>query len=94
MLGGPVKGGKVLGEYPSEFEQSPENELVLSRGRMVPKFPWDAMWLGVCEWFGIPATGEAMDKILPMHKNFPSELLYNKDDLFNLLGANNGEDTA
>ena len=39
MFGGAVKGGKVLGRYPSDFNES---EMVLSRGRMIPDTPWDA----------------------------------------------------
>lgn len=82
MLGGSIKGGKVLGQYPSDFEEGEDNPIALSRGRMVPTTPWDAMWKGAAEWFGIPATGPEMEKVLPMHKNFPPELLYGKDDLF------------
>jgi uncharacterized protein (DUF1501 family) len=77
MFGGAVKGGKVLGRYPSDFNES---EMVLSRGRMIPDTPWDAMWLGTAEWFGIPAN--KMLEVLPMHKNFPPSALYNKTELF------------
>jgi hypothetical protein len=37
---------------------------------------------GVAEWFGIPEGAEGMDKVLPMHKNFPPSSLYNKTVLF------------
>ena len=43
MLGGSVKGGTVLGQYPDDFEQSNSNTIALSRGRMIPTHPWDAM---------------------------------------------------
>ena len=93
ILGGSVKGGKVLGEYPSSFEQNSQNELVLSRGRMIPKHPWDAMWYGTAEWFGVPASGAGMDKVLPMHNNFPPELLYGKAALFDMMLSNEGLST-
>lgn len=92
MLGGSVQGGRVLGKYLSEFEPGPDNPLMLtSRGRVIPQYPWDAMWKGTAEWFGVPASGPDMDKVLPMHKNFPSELLYDKKQLFHMLEGNDGE---
>ncbi len=39
------------------------------------------MWLGTAEWFGIK-TDEDLDKVLPMHKNFDSSLLYAESELF------------
>jgi uncharacterized protein (DUF1501 family) len=94
MFGGSVDGGKVLGQYPSDFEEGDSAGIMLSRGRVVPTTPWDAVWKGTAEWFGIPATGLGMDKVLPMHKNFPSHLLYGEDDLFDILGPNGGESTS
>ena len=63
--------------------------MLSSRGRVVPEFPWDAMWKGTAGWFGVP-EGPDMEKVLPMHTNFPSHLLYDKEDLFHVLGENNG----
>ena len=80
MIGGSVKGGRVLGEYPQEFVEGDEAQIALSRGRMIPRYPWEAMLKGAGEWFGVPQ--EDMDTVLPMKKNFPNELLYGKDDLF------------
>ena len=82
MFGGGVKGGLVLGKFPKEFEQGDADNLALSRGRMIPTTPWDGMWYGVAEWFGVNATSPDMDKVLPMHKNFPSDVLYDKNQLF------------
>jgi hypothetical protein len=48
---------------------------------MIPTSPWDAMWKGTAEWFGI-AEGDEMDRVLPMHKNFPSNKIYGKSELF------------
>lgn len=80
MIGGSVAGGKVLGQYPVDFEVGDAEGLALSRGRMIPTRPWDAMWKGVAQWFGISAA--ELDKVLPMHQNFPPEILYNETDLF------------
>lgn len=94
MFGGAVKGGKVLGEYPVDFEQGDDAGIVLSRGRMIPTSPWDSMWYGVAEWFGIPSHGPEMDKVLPMHMNFPASKLYGKETLFDVLGTHmHGEST-
>jgi len=83
MFGGAVKGGQVLGRYPEVFNEGEGSNFALSRGRMIPEFPWDAMWHGTAEWFGIPPNSPSMDKVLPMHKNFPASSLYNKAALFN-----------
>jgi len=82
MCGGNVKGGRVLGQYPEDFEESISNPIALSRGRMIPTHPWDSMWKSVVEWMGVPANSPDMDKVLPMRNNFPDDLLYGEDDLF------------
>lgn len=71
-----------MGKYPTDFNQGDPDGLALSRGRMIPTSPWDAMWKGVAEWFGIEPDSWEMDKVLPMHKNFPANILYNETDLF------------
>lgn len=83
VLGGALQnGGKVLGEYPTDFNQGDPAKLALSRGRMIPTTPWDAMWKPVVEWFGIAPNSPEMDKVLPMHKNFPAGKLYSEADFF------------
>ena len=82
MFGGAVNGGHVFGKYPTDFEQGDADKLALSRGRMIPTTPWDAMWKGTAEWFGIPPDTPEMDKVLPMHGNFPPETLLSEADLF------------
>ncbi|KAL7498783.1 hypothetical protein ACHAWT_008793 [Skeletonema menzelii] len=81
-FGGQVAGGKVRGLYPDDFVQSPSNPLALSRGRMVPTYPWDAMWKGTAEWFGVD-DGAEMLKVLPMHLNFPNRT-YDAAELYDL----------
>lgn len=82
MLGGKVRGGRVLGQYPHDFEPSSSNDIVLGRGRIIPTHPWDAMLKGAVEWFGVAPSD--VDRVLPMRKNFPSELIYGKEDLFEM----------
>ena len=79
-IGGGLAGGKVRGLYPDDFVQSPSNPIALSRGRMVPTYPWDAMWKGTATWFGIE-EGPEMDKVLPMHSNFPGKT-YSAEELY------------
>jgi len=81
-----VSGGKVRGLYPHNFQESADNPIALSRGRMIPTFSWDAMWLGTAEWFGINATTSEMDKVLPMYSNFPSDKLYRETELYKPTG--------
>ena len=80
MLGGSVKGKQILGTYPDDFTEN--GPRALSRGRMLPTTPWDAMWNGVAEWFGVPAS--EMDKVMPHRQNFmsPENLLFDMEDLF------------
>merc|ERR1712007_14417 len=63
MIGGGVKGGRVLGDYPQEFVEGDEAQIALSRGRMIPQYPFEAMLKGVGEWFGVPQ--EDIDTVLP-----------------------------
>jgi len=81
QMGGSLNGGIVRGEFPSDFEVRSNNTIGLSRGRMIPTYPWDAMWRGAAEWFGVD-DGPEMDKVLPMHMNFPGKT-YSAADLYN-----------
>lgn len=89
-----MAGGKVLGKYPDNFEEGDPDNIILSRGRIIPTTPWDSMLHSVAEWFGVPANSAEMDKVLPMHKNFPLEKIFGKDDLFVCTGVNCGESTS
>ena len=75
MLGGAVKGGQILGQYPELHESGSQ---WLKKGRMIPTTSWDMIWHGIAEWFGV-AEG-AMADVLPLKDNFPR--LYSKGDLF------------
>ena len=76
IMGGAVKGGKVHGKYPPSLHEN--HELNIGRGRLLPTTPWEGMWKGVAEWFGVePAQ---MKTVLPNAENFPG--LLGKDEVF------------
>lgn len=79
VAGGAVRGGQVLGEYPTSL--TPEVDVVFnSRGRVLPTTPWEAVWKGVAEWFGVPEN--EMDGIFPNAKKWPANKIYNANQLF------------
>merc|ERR1711988_1900303 len=51
VLGGALRGGRVLGEYPLDLWPGGEN--ADNRGRMIPTRPLEAIWHAVAEWMGV-----------------------------------------
>ena len=49
---GSLKGGKIHGEYPDSLKSS-GSRIVSDVGIVIPTTPWDALWNGVAEWFGV-----------------------------------------
>lgn len=82
MAGGAVKGGQVLGEYPSDL--SPKGSQTLSRGRMIPTTSWDQIWNGIAQWMGVEV--DDLDFVCPNRDKFPAESLFNEVDLFTTSG--------
>ena len=78
VVGGAIKGGRVLGTYPSDLSEG--NPLDIGRGRMLPTLPWEAVWSGVLEWFGIEAS--QMDTVLPNRQNFAASQLIGAAQMF------------
>jgi len=76
VAGGAVRGGQILGKYPTDLSRG--NRLDVGRGRMVPTTAWDQVWPGIAEWFGVDKAD--MEKIVPNKANFPSVLT--KADMF------------
>ena len=76
MMGGDLKGGKVHGKYPASLKST--HELNIGRGRLLPTTPWEGMWKGVAEWFGVKP--EQMKTVLPNAENFPG--LLGKDEMY------------
>jgi hypothetical protein len=77
MFGGDVKGGKIMGDYPSFNESSATN---IGRGRVMPTTSWDALFYGLTQWMGIFAQAD-IDHVLPNSQNFGCNL-YTDSDLF------------
>ncbi len=62
-----MKGGQILGKYPSNLNES--GEVNIGNGRLLPTTSWDALWNGVVQWLGIERTAE-LNQILPNRPNF------------------------
>ena len=75
VVGGPVRGGQILGTFPS---LDAGGSLVLPQGRLLPSTSWESIWNGVAQWFGVRDT--EMDAVLPQRRHFPS--LLTEEDLF------------
>ena len=41
VMGGEVRGGQILGAYPSTLAKSDANPLNIGRGRLIPTTPWE-----------------------------------------------------
>mmetsp|Transcript_84204 Transcript_84204/g.168087 ORF Transcript_84204/g.168087 Transcript_84204/m.168087 type:complete len:120 (-) Transcript_84204:508-867(-) len=79
LLGGDVKGGQMLGEFPTNLDA--DSEVNIGRnGRLLPTTPWEAPWQGLAEWFGVPES--QMAGVLPNAANFPTERLFSASQLF------------
>jgi uncharacterized protein (DUF1501 family) len=82
VLGGNVRGGRVLGDYPDDLMDT--GRWSIGRGRYMPSTSWEAIWNGVCEWMGVETAAEIAN-ILPNVDNisgggFTSP--FSGDDLF------------
>lgn len=78
VAGGKVNGGRILGSYPTTLTD--EGELSLGRGRLIPSTPFEAVWTGISEWFGV--TPAQMAEVLPNAVNFPKTQLFNATQMF------------
>lgn len=47
-----MKGGQIFGEYPDDLT-SAGAQIIEDVGITIPSTPWEALWNGVAEWFGI-----------------------------------------
>ena len=69
-----------LGKFPERLAEY-ESELNLGRGIYLPTTPWESVWSPISEWLGVDDEAQ-LDEILPNRKNFPSETIFSKDQLF------------
>lgn len=78
VLGGGIKGKRILGEYPDDLTSS--GKLNVGRGRFLPVVSWEAVWNGVLEWYGVPQN--KLSRAIPLRDAFTSNLL-KRNDLYN-----------
>jgi len=79
VLGGAVRGGRILGEYPPDLtDNSPVN---VGRGRLIPKYPYETIFGPVAQWMGVSGASD-LSVVLPNRDNFPSSVLYDQGDFF------------
>ena len=65
VLGGPVNGGKIFGQYPP---LDLNNSLMLNRGRIIPTTSVDEYGSELARWLGV--SGGEMDTVFPNIQNF------------------------
>jgi uncharacterized protein (DUF1501 family) len=71
VVGGSVKGGKVLGQFISDYtEKSP---LILNPGVVIPTTSWEQVWEPIAKWYGITNDSD-MDYVIPSRKKFAGPL--------------------
>jgi uncharacterized protein (DUF1501 family) len=83
MMGGAVKGRRVHGKFPNDLKPA-TSPLEVGRGRgvLIPTTPWEGMWYGIAQWFGVEA-GQMLD-VLPNAVNFQEgSTLLTQRQLFN-----------
>ena len=74
-----MNGEKIHGQYPSSLSSDGPDAFL--PGIVVPKMPWDSLWNGLSQWFGITDSSD-LDEVLPNRNKFPPNMLFNCTDLF------------
>merc|ERR1712146_114983 len=49
VAGGAVRGGQILGSFPSDLTD--DGPLSLGQGRLIPTTPWEGVWNAIGAWF-------------------------------------------
>jgi uncharacterized protein (DUF1501 family)/uncharacterized protein (DUF1800 family) len=80
MLGGSVRGGRMLGRYPTRLTEE-VSDVNIGRGRILPTTPWESVWNGIAEWWGI-ADKATIETVLPHAKNWAPDAMFQKSKLF------------
>jgi len=78
MVGGGVKGGQILGQYPDKLTD--DGSVHIGRGRLLPTSSWEAVWNGLLRWFGV--QDDQFSSVLPNLTNFPQNQLFSEAQLF------------
>merc|ERR1712100_762918 len=79
MAGGGVKGGQILGDFPSSLSDM-RYKYRLKSGRMIPSTSWEAVWHGVAQWMGVDEA--KLPDLLPNMENFPAGDMLQKSAMF------------
>ena len=81
-FGGAVKGGNILGQYPTDLRSGMGTDV--GNGRLIPTTPWEGLWHGIAQWLGVE-DGAIMKRVMPNLENFEGtseKLIYNAADMF------------
>ena len=79
VASGSLAGGKILGSFPSNLTN--DGDFVFEPGITIPTTPWEALWNGIAQWFGITNTDD-LNTVIPNRNSFPSRL-FSLSDMFN-----------
>ena len=79
LVGGPVRGGRIWGAYPTDLLVADDRNI--GQGRFVPSVPWEGVWHAVAQWMGV-GGGAAMGRVLPNLGAFPPHMLLNASAVF------------
>jgi len=63
IMGGSIRGGQILGQYPSRLDPDHCVENIRQGGRLLPTTSWEAVWNGITEWFGVESVDEMMTHV-------------------------------
>ena len=82
ILGGSVQGQRIHGQFPDDLNpETSELEVGRGRGVLIPTTPWEGMWYGVAQWFGIEE--DQMLTVLPNAANYKAgSTLLTEEQLF------------
>jgi len=69
VLGGGVKGGRILNDYPPDLRLRSEYDA--GRGRIIPQYPWESVMVPIAEWMGVEP--DQHKKVFPNLGNFESQ---------------------
>jgi uncharacterized protein (DUF1501 family) len=78
LASGSLDGGKILGTFPTNLTS--EGDFAFEPGVVLPTKPWESLWNGLAQWFGITSTND-LTTVLPNRNTFQDDL-WTESDLF------------
>ena len=79
IASGSADGGKILGSFPTNLTN--DGPFAFEPGIVIPETPWEALWNGLAQWFGITSNND-LSTVLPNRNTFQNNL-WSMNDLFN-----------